>query len=738
MDPINNSSKIPLALATEKGSKAKLFIWLAVSIGLITVFLTVIAYLFVYVPNKPENVYRRGMESIGVGLQFLVEPEFLDNINTTQYKGQITVRKPGLFESLREESSSETENRVVEACLGSNPKSEDEISADLVGYINLIGDNNILENSLLNFDLQINEEDLIGLEARVLGSDDEDSLPKIFFQFDKTDCMEAIMSWMEEEGGDNSSLDFAPLLGSWWSLDFQELLDEGVIAAEDWQEFKEELDESLTSNGKLTQKDYKEAILIAKNALQEYIFTSDTEKMVFEMDELLDDDADYEGVKTKKYSAILDEDNTVDFLISLYDGYAKSEVYKKVVDEPLDKITEEDIDELRDNIKDFKEDIKIEVLVDSKSKILRNIRFIFTDKSSDSFGSYFDLGFIIDTDNEVFKLQTKITLFSDSQCGNIYSPRLEEDKNDEGCPYTFEERECPEENPEEDGSDEEDSSPCGRSGTRIEIDEAASDRCYDGKFERSIEKDNCLNENQRHMIFERTLKSDAKPFSIVEFIYEVNAKDNTTRFELTYELVEEELIVEVKMEIDSQAETPEITEPASHRSIIDFIRDRVDKSNAGREADIGLIKEYLLAYVAENGQFPVDSIFNEDFEDFELNKYSYWDIEYYTSDAITELFEVETLEEDEDTIEDAEDYYTYTLDDTLYDLTWYPQMLILAGYECSDSSPQDGYDNYEEFQDDYSNIEDLTKNAQNAAIFYSLERLSYGNSQMTIKCESLN
>ena len=197
----------------------------------------------------------------------------------------------------------------------------------------------------MNFDLQINEEDLIGLEARILGSDDEDSLPKIFFQFDKTDCMETIMSWMKEEDGDDSLLDFASLLRSWWSLDFQELLDEGVIDAEDWQEFKEELDESLTSNGKLTQKDYKEAILIAKNTLQEYIFTSDTEKMVVEMDELLDDDADYEGVKTKKYSAILDEDNTVDFLISLYDGYAKSEVYKKIVDEPLDKITEADIDQ---------------------------------------------------------------------------------------------------------------------------------------------------------------------------------------------------------------------------------------------------------------------------------------------------------------------------------------------------------------------------------------------------------
>ena len=443
MDPINNSPKMPLALATEKGSKAKLFIWLAISAGLIAVFLAVAVYLFIYVPNKPENVYRRGMESIGVGLQFLAEPEFLDNINTTQYKGQITVRMPDLFESLREESSSE----IVDSCLGSNPGSEDEISADLVGYINLIGDDNILENSLLNFDLKINEEDLIGLEARVLASDNEDSLPKIFFQFDETDCMEAVMNWAEDENGDAASSDFASLLGSWWSLDFQELLDEGIIDDEDWQEFKEELDESLTSQGELTQEDYKEAILIAKNALQEYIFTGDTEKMVFAMDELLDGDADYEGMKTKKYSATLNEDNAVDFLTSLYDGYANSEIYKKVVDEPLDEITEEEIEELRDNIKDFKEDIKIEVWVDSESKILRNIRFTFTDKFSESFGSYFDLGFIIDTDNKVFKLQTKITLFSDSQCNFRYSMGLEDEENDEECPYTFEEVEnAPEEN----------------------------------------------------------------------------------------------------------------------------------------------------------------------------------------------------------------------------------------------------------------------------------------------------
>ena len=50
------------------------------------------------------------------------------------------------------------------------------------------------------------------------------------------------------------------------------------------------------------------------------------------------------GLKARVLGAD-DEDNAVDFLISLYDGYAKSEVYKKIVDEPLDKITEEDIDQ---------------------------------------------------------------------------------------------------------------------------------------------------------------------------------------------------------------------------------------------------------------------------------------------------------------------------------------------------------------------------------------------------------
>ena len=225
----------------------------------------------------------------------------------------------------------------------------------------------------------------------------------------------------------------------------------------------------------------------------------------------------------------------------------------------------------------------------------------------------------------------------------------------------------------------------------------------------SLSLDDCLDGDEGYVIFERTLKDDAKPFTVVGFTYEVNAKDNTAGFELTYELVEEELTVEVKMEVDSQAETPEITEPADYRSIVDFMRDRINKSNARRETDISLIKAYFHTYVAENGQFPAEtgSIFygNWETEELELNEYSFWDIEYYTSDGLAELLENETAEEDEDPVfyGEEEDYYedyypfTYTFSGILDELAQYPQVLILAEYECSDSSPKDGYDNYEDF-----------------------------------------
>ena len=61
-------------------SKAKLIIWLSVISGLVLIVLAIVAYIFyVHIPNKPENVYRRGLGSVGAGMQYLITPELLDD-----------------------------------------------------------------------------------------------------------------------------------------------------------------------------------------------------------------------------------------------------------------------------------------------------------------------------------------------------------------------------------------------------------------------------------------------------------------------------------------------------------------------------------------------------------------------------------------------------------------------------------------------------------------------------------
>ena len=77
----------------------------------------------------------------------------------------------------------------------------------------------------------------------------------------------------EEGDAITDLLDLGDLTDTWWKMDFQELVDQGLITNEDL--------ESLSFNNETGQDDYEEVALVFINALQEYIFTSVTEKMVF-------------------------------------------------------------------------------------------------------------------------------------------------------------------------------------------------------------------------------------------------------------------------------------------------------------------------------------------------------------------------------------------------------------------------------------------------------------------------
>ncbi len=330
-----------------KQSKLK-FALLGVGLALLLAVSGGSYYAFAYLPNTPENVWRRGMASIGVGLTELNESDMLKTSAATKSEGTFTMTKP-IEMTAKVDATSTTEG---EGTFGMEV-TYDKYNPKIEAYSNL------------------------------LDGDD----PQLFFKFSNVEPLlndfvgeDTMQTWFGSEGMD----------GTWWLLSFNEMVERGYID-------QAELDKMLSDaeGGDITADDYTKVAQAMINASNKYIFTSEEADMVFQRKDYLGEEA-YENVMSKKYRVEVNRENLKKYLMTLRDEIDATGVPKKVSTE-FDlkaEISDAEINTFVDELELDK--VQIDGWVSSSNKVLRNLRFASTEEGENV---YIDVSLLLDDTN---------------------------------------------------------------------------------------------------------------------------------------------------------------------------------------------------------------------------------------------------------------------------------------------------------------------------------------------------
>ena len=595
------------AILNKPKGKSQLVFWLSFS-GILVVILAIVAYVlfFVYLPNTPENRYRRGLGSVGAGMQYLIDNGFLDDIVSTGYKGEIVYNYESndlnLGVNIDIDGSYDTESALFNMSVSADGSDREE-SYQTSGDV----------------------------EFRFL-SGDEDVAPRLFLKFSDL----TFPAQIEEDADQELTKSLDEIEGVWWLLDFQELLDEGTFTDGDAQ--------SLDLSQQLSQQELEQFFLIAINALREYVFTDDVDKMVFQMDEKLGEE-DFNGVASHKYSVTVNEDNLEAYITQLRDEFIETDYWQKINKDANIDLTEEFSNlNIKEMVEEFSEDTKVEVWVDDETGVLRNLRISDGDKESESFGSYLDFGVSIEDD--VMSLSLKLETFDLwSQCST-----------DDLCPYVLEEL------PEGLKCDDPYSNP--KFDNRYEDDDVY-EQFYDALDEYDYTK--C---SDRSIV---SLKEGAQSYTTMEFGLKIDTEKHKINYDMSFIFEGGELLV--NLELVGQEDAVNAQAPEEYESIFDLFDDNTTYDNtdsALARNDIAYLRAALDIYVSNNsgrlpeGSQPADEMEDVFGEELNLGYHYMGDVIYFGSD----------FDPDDDTeplIEEAGSFAYYNVH-------------IWVGYSCSSSA----------------------------------------------------
>ena len=347
-------------------------------------------------------------------MQTLITPEFLENISSTRYAGNLVINSTD--------------------SLGLNINTKVNITGE---YDSLNAATNITSGHESNVDFLFQT---IDLDVRFLGTHQE-LAPRLYFKLNDISLPDETRNSINLLFSESSGYDLDSFSNVWWRLDFQELLDEGLID-------NATLD-SLSLNQDLSQDDYEEVILVLTAALSEYVFTDDSDKMIFKMGEMIGRE-EFKGTDTKRYKTAIDEDNFKAFLIELRDKFAETEAWKQLNFDQQFSIEDEFSEAMMDDIiADFVKNTEVEVWLDAENQIMRNMRFTNKNNQSYNYGSYSDLGFSFDEDVIVLTFASKsydadsCKLFQEKAPDYFGSYTITETEDAEKCPYNYQAYEEP-------------------------------------------------------------------------------------------------------------------------------------------------------------------------------------------------------------------------------------------------------------------------------------------------------
>ena len=413
-------------------------LWLIVYFLVALIIVAAGAYFFISrAQNSPEAVYRRALKTIGVGLERFASPEAISQASGGRFDGYLAIdgfsRQDGQ-EGLEQFGLYNPNDPDAVACFGQLAETDNQLRFELGSNLNDPVGDELLGPTQVEANLSLNQSTIGGVELRIIPGDEPTSLPPIYFMIDKTACLEQLTASLP-----------ADILGTWWLIDTSQLLGDqlgGELA--DLLTVIESAAEDPEDDSAISRADYDELVKIITDSLNTYVFTDDPQQMVFQMTEAIDKQAEFDGqTGLYKYDVDLNKANTVALLTELEQKIRASQLYQKLIDELGDEaaeelLSQEDIDELNQSIDEFKQDNKIEIWVNPKTKLLRNLRITDIKPTSKNLGSTWDLGLMV-SDEEEITVDIKTTTFSAlNQCQSTKDGlELSSDEYNQqaDCPY---------------------------------------------------------------------------------------------------------------------------------------------------------------------------------------------------------------------------------------------------------------------------------------------------------------
>jgi hypothetical protein len=315
-------------LATSGGRGKKKWIFLAVIVAVLLVAGYVFAF---YLPNRPENVWKTGLNRTGDGLNALVEQstakDKMAKLSTAEIDGtldvdsQATGKFGGTFKSQSDEKNG---TYSLDVTLPKSAASEAE--AAKLGL-------NVLTQQAQGADypdvyFRLSGISALGLDAWIPGLNDYDN------------------KW--------------------------------VAVSSDYIKQHAPADASESKWSKVTNEDVTAAVRDVTKTTTDYVFTTDSSKNAIEKKAFVGKET-ADGVKTYRYTAFLNRDHAKAYCQALADTVAKTDLFKKLVDESERKTKLSDaVKDCKDSVNRVKQGETFDVWIASSNKLIHKVRLYDT------------------------------------------------------------------------------------------------------------------------------------------------------------------------------------------------------------------------------------------------------------------------------------------------------------------------------------------------------------------------
>ncbi len=341
----------------QKKSKKKLIIALTVG-TILTIFLSAGVVFGYYLPNKPENVYRTGLDRSGKVVDKLID-------QATEKDKLEQIKKGSELDGLLEVSTIE--------------------DGGFNGTFNVKLDPT-KSNGNLDFKISSPGESDRTLGLKFLTDLQKDKrFPDLYFQ----------LTGLKSMGADDYAPGLSDYEGKWISVeaDFLESLGAGFLPP------VEHKNKENISAGEIA-----DLIRAVSDVGNEYLFTADANKAVFENREYLGKEKTAEGINSFHYKVGINRSHAAEYCKALSDKVLSQIAVKKIAnldDKDIEDAKKTSIGSCDSSVKEL-EDETFEMWIDAKYKVIHKIRYYtnITEKTA-----YTDIG-------QIYTGGDKLALFS--------------------------------------------------------------------------------------------------------------------------------------------------------------------------------------------------------------------------------------------------------------------------------------------------------------------------------------